>query len=443
MTQTSRLLSLLIACSFGFALPLAASLVPAQAQIEPQSGQSVAEIQQRLANLGYYDGPVTGYLDTSTQAAVSRFQQANGLAADGIVGAATSGALGISTTTATSQPNGLPSGLPSEASSETTSGFAQLNDSSSQVSEVQQQLSQLGYYTGSVTGVFDDATQAAVISFQRSRGLAADGIVGNATMSALTEQAPASAAPSPTYTPVEASNSDDSLLQLGDSGTEVSTLQTQLQSMGYYDGPISGSFGSQTQTALIAFQQAQGLTADGIAGPRVSAALSGSSQPAAQPAAPATPTVATAATAATATQPILQPAVQPAAQPAVQPTTVQPTTQPAASVMPSVAPVTPIQGSVQVPALPPAIPAAPTGEEMAQMPSSMPSSPSSAQPNSDRQRAYRTPSMSRFSVTELQRRLQMRGFDPGDTSGVYDSATQGAINQAQQAYGLSGEDLFD
>jgi peptidoglycan hydrolase-like protein with peptidoglycan-binding domain len=48
----------------------------------------------------------------------------------------------------------------------------------------------------------------------------------------------------------------------------------------------------------------------------------------------------------------------------------------------------------------------------------------------------------RFSVMELQRRLQLRGFDPGDLNGIYDPSTQNAVSQAQQAYGLSQSDLF-
>ncbi|WP_410503805.1 peptidoglycan-binding protein [Leptolyngbya sp. 7M] len=230
----------------------------------------MADLQQRLSDLGYYNGPVTGYFDTSTQEAVSRFQQANGLAADGIVGAATNQALG-------QVGYGGGGTAETDAGVSPASGYIQFNDSGNQVTQLQQQLIQLGYYNGEATGVFDSQTQAAVMSFQRDRGLAVDGVVGSMTEAALyqapTQPVAAGAAETGTaaYTPVSTPN--DGLLQLGDVGAEVSDLQTRLQALGYYDGPISGSFGSQTQSALIAFQQAQGLTADGIAGPMVNAAL--------------------------------------------------------------------------------------------------------------------------------------------------------------------------
>ena len=49
------------------------------------------------------------------------------------------------------------------------------------VARLQSLLRGLGAYRGSVTGVFDDATESAVIDFQRSRFLVADGRVGRLT----------------------------------------------------------------------------------------------------------------------------------------------------------------------------------------------------------------------------------------------------------------------
>lgn len=49
------------------------------------SGPDVAEIQQRLAELGYYRGPVNGIYDRETAAAVRKLQQARGAPATGRV----------------------------------------------------------------------------------------------------------------------------------------------------------------------------------------------------------------------------------------------------------------------------------------------------------------------------------------------------------------------
>lgn len=52
----------------------------------------------------------------------------------------------------------------------------------------------------------------------------------------------------------------------GSSSSEVTKIQTRLKSWGYYNGTIDGSYGAQTQTAVIYFQRENGLTADGVAG---------------------------------------------------------------------------------------------------------------------------------------------------------------------------------
>lgn len=59
-------------------------------------GIDVQNVQQRLKELGFYEGDITGVYDRETAEAVRRFQQQNGLVADGIVGPDTWNAIGIS-----------------------------------------------------------------------------------------------------------------------------------------------------------------------------------------------------------------------------------------------------------------------------------------------------------------------------------------------------------
>ncbi len=59
---------------------------------------------------------------------------------------------------------------------------------------------------------------------------------------------------------------NDSVLRSGSNGDAVSQLQKKLKDLGYYTGTVDGSYGAGTVNAVKAFQQVNGLDADGIAG---------------------------------------------------------------------------------------------------------------------------------------------------------------------------------
>lgn len=58
------------------------------------------------------------------------------------------------------------------------------------------------------------------------------------------------------------------LSKIGSRGNEVKNIQTRLKNWGYYKGSIDSIYGTQTKNAVIAFQKKNGLTPDGIAGPK-------------------------------------------------------------------------------------------------------------------------------------------------------------------------------
>ena len=66
------------------------------------SGAEVRKIQQKLKNWGYYSGTVDGVFGSATEAAVKKFQSRNGLTSDGICGAQTLAALGLSSVSSSS-----------------------------------------------------------------------------------------------------------------------------------------------------------------------------------------------------------------------------------------------------------------------------------------------------------------------------------------------------
>lgn len=126
------------------------------------------------------------------------------------------------------------------------------------------------------SGSFQSSTRDAVTKFQSIFGLTPDGIVGKATWYKL----------SSLYTAVTRLAELDSegttlgigtvppnsILRQGSTGQDVITLQYLLNVISEYypsvpDLSQDGIFGSGTRRSVIAFQQAMGLTPDGIVGP--------------------------------------------------------------------------------------------------------------------------------------------------------------------------------
>ena len=64
-----------------------------------------------------------------------------------------------------------------------------------------------------------------------------------------------------------------SIIRIGSTGEAVRYLQESLTKLGFSPGPIDGSFGPKTQTAVISFQTAKGLVVDGIVGNNTWAAI--------------------------------------------------------------------------------------------------------------------------------------------------------------------------
>jgi peptidoglycan hydrolase-like protein with peptidoglycan-binding domain len=195
-------------------------------------GQEVTAIQQRLQQLGYFKGNITGYFGSLTKEAVIQFQQAKGLTPDGIVGR---------TTEASLLEQAEQSPKPVRQSSNDT---WKLGDRGEHISVLQESLAAAGFSSGT-NGIFDEPTQEAVRRFQQAKGLTVDGVVGPQTRAAL----PAISQSNQSTAPAKAS-----------SRSNIQALQRRLQAQGFYSGPIDGNWGPQTQAAVEAAQRAYSVS---------------------------------------------------------------------------------------------------------------------------------------------------------------------------------------
>jgi peptidoglycan hydrolase-like protein with peptidoglycan-binding domain len=149
------------------------------------------------------------------------------------------------------------------------------------VQELQQLLAAAGFDPKGVDGVFGNDTAAAVKAFQASRQLDVDGVVGTRTWSALMLGLPAVG--DREQRPFRGADADGSAtpipdpaklptIRRGTTGAGVRRLQAELNA----DGAAleeDGVFGPGTDAVVRAWQQAHGLTVDGIVGPATWRAL--------------------------------------------------------------------------------------------------------------------------------------------------------------------------
>lgn len=150
------------------------------------------------------------------------------------------------------------------------------------VRELQATLQLLGYYSGEVTGTYDEATVIAVYRFQKAAQIPETGVADQTTWSTLFPTVAASAPVTPTTaTPPTTTTTNQSttttttspvsprnlpLLKEGMDGESVAFLQRRLKTLGYFSGTVDGVFGPQTLEAVIAAQTALKLDGDGIVG---------------------------------------------------------------------------------------------------------------------------------------------------------------------------------
>lgn len=136
-------------------------------------GSAVTALQKDLKKLGYLSADPTGYYGDLTVDAIKEMQKEYGYDADGVAGEITLALvdrlLGKNTGSSPASPSA-------------SGGVLKEKSEGGDVTQLQKDLKKLGYFSGEATGYFGEITTAAVKKFQKSNGLAADGVAGSSTL---------------------------------------------------------------------------------------------------------------------------------------------------------------------------------------------------------------------------------------------------------------------
>ena len=163
-------------------------------------GAKVEELQRALTERGFDTRGTDGVFGQNTENAVRAFQTANNLSpVDGIVGANTARALGISLTETQTQPNTPapqpqqpqpqpqpPETPPSSNAQPVPAGVYREGDTGPGVRALQEALNRNGAQLDA-DGRFGARTEAAVMAYQRQNGLDVDGVAGAQTIGRLNQ----------------------------------------------------------------------------------------------------------------------------------------------------------------------------------------------------------------------------------------------------------------
>ncbi len=208
------------------------------------TGDDVKELQTRLTVLGYYKGKVSGeYLD-ATEEAVRAYQEANGEEVTGIADVDT---LAVLLQTSEESSDTTDTSTVMQGTVAYTERLAK-GSTGTLVKQLQTRLTELGYYSGPISGNFLGKTMTAVKTLQKQNGVTVDGIVGEVTWNLIFNDASvvlpdATPKPTPTPTPVpyaitvDVANQVTTVYGLDENGEHTVIVRQMLCSTGTKSNP--------------------------------------------------------------------------------------------------------------------------------------------------------------------------------------------------------------
>ncbi len=242
---------------------------------------NVLILQTALQQLGYYEGKLDGIFGKGTLKAVKAFQKDQYMTVDGLAGWATQAKLTSLTGATFEETEEDKVEMPVKPTTIFGGDYRtmQFGTAGDRVRILQRALLALGFTT-KVDGSFGSDTHAAVKAFQKIVGLTQDGKAGKKTLAKLETYFDANgnctSGPIAGNTPAEPEKDPNAptygiperTLRFGYTGLDVKYTMQRLYDLGYYNKTVDEKFGSGMMKALKAFQQKNGLVADGVVGPK-------------------------------------------------------------------------------------------------------------------------------------------------------------------------------
>ncbi len=242
MKERMRLLALALAALL---LLACAGMAEEEKMDLGSTGERVLELNTRLRQLNYTLVRAGDSYTAATQEAVKKVQAAYGLPETGIADAKT---LEI---------------IYGDCYRPLAAG-----DSGEDVKLMQEKLTELGYYWGSISGNYLEGSASAIETFQNENGLEP---TGKADVKTLEKLFSLTVRPTPTPTPVPTPSPTPGpyrafkrTLSYGSTGDDVQLVQQRLMDLGFftYHKTTTGYY-RQTQEAVRQFQEKNGLKASG------------------------------------------------------------------------------------------------------------------------------------------------------------------------------------
>ncbi|WP_026478032.1 L,D-transpeptidase family protein [Alkaliphilus transvaalensis] len=244
-------------------------------------GPDVMHVQERLTELGYYDGPIDSIYDEEIFEAVRSYQADYGLSPDGIVGPDTWNSIGLSPTVDYPlPPEGYSIEIDLESKILTLKQFTEIIETypvavgkpSTPTPPGDWKIIQKTLNPG---GPFGTRWMRLNIPWggYGIHGTNAPESIGTAASNGcirmFNEDVEVLYDIVPLGTPVKIIGNvfTGRILSVGiEPGPDVFEVKTNLTQLGYYDGEIDGIFDEELREAVIAFQQDFNIVADGVVG---------------------------------------------------------------------------------------------------------------------------------------------------------------------------------